>query len=63
MSVGSDFVSVSSRQSSEVLMRRKEIQVLIAVIDIVSKRYPKDQDVQLICDAFEKVLIKLEGNS
>lgn len=44
-------------------MRRKEIQVLIAVIHIVSKRYPKDKDVQLICDAFEKVLMKLEGKS
>jgi len=44
-------------------MRRKEIQVLIAVIHIVSKRYPKDQDVQLICDAFEKVLMKIEGKS
>ncbi len=41
-------------------MRRKEIQVLIAVIHIVSKRYPKDKDVQLICDALERILLKVK---
>lgn len=41
-------------------MTKKEMQILIAIIHLVSKRYPKDQDVQLICNALEKILVKAE---
>lgn len=44
-------------------MKRKEIQVLIAVIHILSRRYPKDVDVQLICNALEKILLKVKSEN
>lgn len=41
-------------------MNKKEIRLLIVIIHMVSKRYPKDQDVQMICNALEKILVKVE---
>lgn len=42
-------------------MTKKEMQILITIIHIVSKRYAKDDDVKLICDSLEKILIKAEA--
>ena len=41
-------------------MNKKAMQILIAIIHLVSKRYQKDQDVQLICNALEKILVRAE---
>lgn len=41
-------------------MTKKEMQILIAIIHLVSKRYQKDHDVQLICNALEKILVRAE---
>ena len=41
-------------------MKRKEILAMIIIIQMVSKRYQKDQDVQLICNALEKILVRAE---
>ena len=41
-------------------MNKKEMQIIITIIHLVSKRYPNDNDVQLICDALEKILVKAE---
>jgi len=39
-------------------MNKKEMQILITIIHLVSKRYQKDQDVQLICNSLEKILVR-----
>ena len=39
-------------------MTKKEMQILITIIHLVSKRYQKDHDVQLICNALEKILVR-----
>lgn len=41
-------------------MTKKEMQILIAIIHLVVKRYQKDHDVQLICNALEKILVRAE---
>lgn len=41
-------------------MKRKDILAIIIIIQMVSKRYPKDKDVQLVCDALEKILLKVK---
>jgi len=41
-------------------MNKKEMQILIAIIHLVEKRYQKDQDVQLICNVLEKILVRAE---
>lgn len=41
-------------------MTKKEYQILITIIHIVEKRYPKDKDVQLICEALDKILLKVK---
>jgi hypothetical protein len=41
-------------------MTKKEIQILITIIHIVSKKYPKDKDVKMVCDSLEKILVNME---